>query len=299
MPAIMTTIDDQSIGRGFGDFFTPDNTKKRVAFIPFFLSKAEVSIPDELREKSKTDFEAAKILARKIKFLSALETGAEAEPPTVLRTMDPPGYVFSRMDGAMVHFHKDAKFFYCKAQEYKDEGREPICCKFSVDKFGKPQDAMLTHGFVVLEYMCDPQGNIPKIPLEMQQPIPGENQFKLDFKYTLKTWAINEAKLKQLKRFKDQFPTVSCDYLVWNEKHGASDRTNFSPCPPPARWRSRGTVLIDMIMNETLKPWEKVDRTIGKNFSVQQIDEMFGIAPRQQAPEKPKVERTFSQILGT
>jgi hypothetical protein len=118
---------------------------------------------------------------------------------------------------------------------------------------------------------------------------------KLDFKYKIQTWSINDVKVKGLKQFRTQFPPVSCDYEVWEQSQGASKRVMFSPCPPPAVWRKRGPVLEERIVLEAAKAWEDAHKALGKNLSVQQIDEMYGLAV---PPAKPKVEKNYSGLLG-
>lgn len=150
---------------------------------------------------------------------------------------------------------------------------------------------------MVLVYVTDTEANILRLAPEAQRPLDDAGN-KLDFKYDLKTWGINDSKIKGLKQFTRKFPPVNCDYEVWIEKVGMSERVKFSPTSPPAYWMTKGPAFQERVLAEAAKLYDmgSVARTIGRDLSVKDIDELCGLAVAK--PKAAPAERNFAGLLG-
>jgi len=302
MPVMQTMIDDADVGRGLGEYFKPSTNKQRFAILPYSISEASLIISDELRAKAATDVASANILEHRLRFAELLKEGCEGEPARVIKTEQNgvPGYRYSRTDSALVHYDTTVKYFLCKADQYQALGREAECCKKAkVDAVAQGRkaeqgNAQKLYAFVLLVYQTDTEGNVLKLAPDARKTL--DEKYKLDFKYEIKTWAINDTKMKSLKQYTNRFPLINCDYEVWTQKRGAADITMFSPCAPPAMWMSRGPVLEKKVMDEAEAIWGTVPRTLGKDLTVEELDRMcLGVSS---SPPKAKTEKNFSGLLG-
>jgi len=301
MPVLQTTIDDADVGRGGGEYFKVTSQKQRIAIIPYFVTKQELVISEEMKAKAADDAKVAAAIDHTMKFIQLLQEGAEAEPPRVkpMTWNGIEGFRYCRMDSAYAHYDETVKYYLCKADEYKALNREAECClkgKSDAMAAGKPEqgDAQRLYAFIVLVYNTDAEGNILKIAPEARRKL--DDQHKLDFKFEFRTWAINDSKMKGLKAFKNKFPPISCDYEVSEQMQGQSKRVIFSPCNGTALWLSRGPVLEQEVLDAVDPMWEKISRTIGRDMTIAEIDTLCGKAP---AGNKPKTtEKSFAGLIG-
>lgn len=302
MPTMHTMVDDPDVGRGGSEYFKPTTNKQRIAIIPFWIPESTLVIPDDLRAKAAKEEAAADELEYKLKFAELLKEGTEMEPPRTLREErnGVVGFRYCRMDSGMVHYDTTVNYYFCKAKDYAALGRESECCKKSViDAVAakKPKeygDAQRLYAFVLIVYNTDAEGNILKLAPEARRPL--DDKHKLDFKYEFKTWAINDSKIKGLKQYTKKFPPIACDYEVWTQKKGNSDIVMFSPCAPPGLWLARGPVLEKRILEESEPHWDKINRTLGKELTIEEVDKLCGVGAG--VATKPKTEKNFSGLLG-
>lgn len=291
-----TFLDDPDIGKPTNTFFKPTNQKQRIALIPHFVTVKELLPTEEMRADQ--SIPGKQKVAQMLTMASELKKATEDIPKRVLSySVDgEPGYLYCRQDVAMVHYDQTLKYYFCKAEEYKALGRVAECCKKSkTDAIaaGKPDqgDAVRLYGFVVLAYGVDSTGNVIMIPEAQRKILDDGTVFRWD--YMLSTWAVNDSKIREIKQFTKKFPPVSYDYEVWTEKKGAADVVKFAPCPESI-WQMDSKVMAH-ILKKSVEIWTQVGRTLGKDLTITQIDQMAGV---QQAPVAAKTEINYTQLLG-
>lgn len=289
----MRSADSDSVGQSGGDYFKPDKIRQRIALVPYLIPKSELEISDELKKKAIAGDVAAQnevedISELKSDILDGLKSKPGAQPRTKeyklnMGTEEIEGYLFPRVDSHMTHYlAKEKMSFFCKKEEYEGVGRPPVCCNECAKD---PQDrgAYLSYAVVVLVYETTGTADdcsIVELPLERQKTLDAEN--RLDFRYSMRLWGLSDGKIKGWKSFSKGFPLICSDYEVWTEKVGNADRVKFAPCQGQALWTQRGMTLQNMILKEGRKLWDEnggAARTIGRNFSLEEIDKMFGITP--------------------
>jgi len=291
MPVQTRVMDDAQVGKGSGNYFTPSNLKQRISLVPAFITEKELEPSDELKEKAKGgDSSAIEEIDNLVDTKELLEKGATREPPTVLKVKDPEaGYLFARADSHFVHYIKNYGYLLCKKHEYEAAGRTATCCVSNSE-----QDAMLMYAVVIVVYLTDPEGQIVKLPVERQPQL--DETHKLDFKYEFKSWSLSDSRMRAWKQFHNQNPPINTDYEVWTQKQGNSDRLQFSPCKGDSLWSQRGQVLVKKILNEGVKEWGSIAKSLGRDVSIDEIDKMFGVAVAK--TQAQNTEKNFAGLLG-
>jgi hypothetical protein len=161
--------------------------------------------------------------------------------------------------------------------------------------------AQIVYGFVLLEYELDNENEPVILPPERQIELGGGH--KLNFKYELKPWSINDAKTRAWKEHSRTNPVIRNDYMVWTQKEGLYDRTKFSPAGP-ALWRN-DPVVMQRIIKEAAKMYANLPKLIAKDFTVDEIIEMLSGGQQQGGRGKAAPTATtmteevdFASLLG-
>jgi hypothetical protein len=302
MPVLFRTVDDNAVGRGQGDYFKVSDKKQRIALVPKFITDASLTPSEQIQILSaKGDVEAQEQVAALLGLKENILANLQKRPPRALRVDgENPGYLSSVVASHMVHYKQGVGYFLCKKMEYEGAGRTPTCCTAPRSDPKEQKEASALYAFVLLVYDdADPDtGEVPSIPEQLQKPIPGDPVNKLDFRYHLVPWAVNDSKMRELKRIQGQFPPIDSDYLVWTEKQGATDRMKANAAGrEKALWTLKGDVFKSRVVKEAASLWEGINRTLGRNFSMDEIDQMLTGAAPVQTPKKTTTERQFGALL--
>jgi hypothetical protein len=134
----------------------------------------------------------------------------------------------------------------------------------------KGRGVMQVYGFVLIEYEMGDDG--PRLIAPEQQIELGDGD-KLTFRYTMKVAQLNDAKVRAWKEHSKNFPLISHDFDVWNEKVGKSDRAHFSPVPH-SLWQENPSVKRRIIL-EARKMYPNVKKNMAKDFTREEIIKMF------------------------
>lgn len=297
----MQSLDSDTVGQSGGDFFKPDSNQQRIAMIPYLIAKSELEIPEELKKKA---LGGDTIAQEELEDIASLKEdiidGLKSKPGAAPRTREfGEGYLFPRLDSHMVHYlDKEKTTFFCKADEYRRLGREPVCCN-ECAKDPKDRGAYKSYGTIVLVYetISAPDScEVIEVPPERQKSLPDGT--KLNFRFSLKYFGLTDGKVKAWKQFSKNFPLITSDFDVWKEKKGNAEILKFSPCQGNALWFSLGTSLQEKVIKEAKKMWdseEGVTKAMGRNFSIEEIDKMFGI--RTQNRPSSGTEGNFDSLL--
>jgi len=274
--ARVKSIDQDDVGKSGGDFFKPEPNKQRIALVPALHLKSDLEISDALKEKAKGgDRDAIEDIEERTELKEAFTEGLTSEPPRVKEVTDfgpekKNGFLFGRADSHLSHYLPSEKISYlCKSYEFEAAGLKATCCD------NADRGAMNMYAVVLVVYETDHDGEVIKLKEERQKPL--DDDHKLDFKYSLKIWSLSDSRMRAWKEHHRKFPLISSDYDVWTEKQGASDRVKFGPNQGQALWMARGPVLFGKILREGAEIWERAARAIGKDFSIKEIDTMFGV----------------------
>jgi hypothetical protein len=123
------------------------------------------------------------------------------------------------------------------------------------------------YGMVVLEYELDGEGEV-KIPPPDRQLDVGNGE-KMDFKYFMKPWSINQYKVDCWKEHARKNPLIFCDYEVYSEKIKKYAETKFVPAGPAVWRRNPGTMR--RIIREARKIYAELERSIAREFSIEEL----------------------------
>ncbi len=303
----MVSADDEQVGSSGSDFFSPEEGKSRICLVPYFIPESMLTVPEDVAKRAEAGEMAAMDKREEITRLDAtIKSGQQETPdsPARVRKVDSfeyhgqklPGFMFPMFYSARSHYLESTKkTFLCKKREYERAGREPLCCIKTKEMNTKKYDAALKYGCVIVHYKTNQEGRIviPTAP-EML----GDQ--KVDFTYNLKKFNFSDAKMKIWKEQSFASPMISRDFLVWTEKAGNQEKWKFTAIEGPALWQRKGAVLFNRIMRDSLSQWEKIPETLGTNYTVDDIDKMFGasFAGAGAGAANLNQETDFNAILG-
>jgi len=300
------SIDQSDVGQLGGDLFKPDQVKQRIALIPAFLPKSNLEISDELKKKKEEgDFEAQEQVEEIIDLQESIELGLKAQPPRVKEVKDfsfggsepAAGYLYARADSHLAHYVQDQKMsILCKAHEYEKAGREAICCTHAdPPSWGgstQPQEARASYATVLIAYETDHEGDLVILPELKRKKL--DDKHTLDFKYQIQTWILSDSRMRAWKEHYKTSPLITSDYVVWL---AANKQIKFSAVQGQALWMAKGPILFKKILKEGAAAWDGAARWIGKNFSIEEIDQMYGINQKG-SPAKPAMEeKDYDDLL--
>lgn len=276
MSVKVRAIEDQEVGRGATDYFRPEKAHQRIALVPCFISKSSLIITDEIRKAgSEGSRDAIEKMEEVSSLVAVLDKGSDKRPPSALRVTNPSeGYLFAPVHSHMCHFIKGFGYVLCKQADYASKGRSAVCCDNAKDDKGQKQDAMLMHAMVLVVYDTDAEGEVTPVPAERQIPY---GVGKLNFKYRLVTWSCADTKMKDWKQFHKNFPLISSDYECFTEKVGNSERVKFAPAGP-SLWTQIDPTFTKKIIDEGAKKWESVGRSLGRDLTTIEIDQMYKVS---------------------
>lgn len=267
------SFDDSRVGRSEGDFFKPSGTKERpqrVAFVPGEALQSELQPSAELRRRAQTgDREAQERLEDIMGLHETLTATLKKRPPAA--------EVWTNETGQKVILYaktESAKVFYVDnvgSVLFKDGIPDEV--------INQTNGIYTAYGIVLIEYDLDADGNVVLLPPDRQLDLPGGH--KLDFRYTMKVWSLNDAKIRAWKEQTRNNPLIFTDFEVWTEQQGKSPRVKFSPCGP-ATWR-RNEGVKRRVIAEARKVYAALGRLIAKDFEVDDILAMFPDVSRAQA----------------
>lgn len=294
MSVKVRAVEDQEVGRGATDYFRPEKAHQRIALVPCFISKANLTITDEIRKAGgQGSREAIEKMEEISSLVSVLDKGADKKPASALRIVQPSeGYLFAPVHSHMCHFIKGFGYVLCKQADYSTLGRSSVCCDNAKDDKGQKQEALLMHAMVLFVYDTDAEGEVTQVPADRQIPY---GAGKLNFKYRIVTWSCADTKMKDWKQFHKNFPLISCDYECFTEKVGNSDRVKFAPVGP-ALWSAIDPTFTKKIIDEGAKKWEHVGRSLGRDLSVAEIDQMYKVSGGASISSAVN-ERSFEGLL--
>jgi hypothetical protein len=262
MPRI-ASFDDNKVGKSSGDYFKLTGTKERpqvIALIPGEVFEEELKISDSLKAKaSQNDRDAIE----KIEEIQALKDnitrGLGANPKRSEVWTNPEGkkcILFPRLEYANV--------FWVENYGY-------VLDKDGIPEQCKEKGVTQNYGMILIEYEANEDG-IRILPEDQQIDL--GNGAKLDFRYSLKVTQFNESRIRAWKEHQKNFPLVSHDYDIFEEKQGNSKRTKFAPKSGVAKWRSSPEVM-NRIMLEARKLVPSVRKNLGKDLNVDEVLKMF------------------------
>lgn len=289
------SFDDRRVGKGDGEFFKVTGVKdrpQRIAYIPATARQDQLVFTPELRKRAAARDQRA---IEEIEDITALRenltNSLKKNPPSAEVWEEEPGkkaILYAKTEAAKTFWIDGVGYIY-----WKDGIPDGL--------IEKP--AQIVYGFVLLEYDLDNENEPIILPPDRQIELGGGH--KLNFKYELKPWSINDAKTRAWKEHSRSNPVIKNDYLVWTQKEGLYDRTKFSPAGP-ALWRQDSAVMT-RIIKEAAKMYANLPKLIAKEFTVDEIvDMMSGNQPggrggRQAAPSATTIpeEINFADLLGS
>ena len=292
------SFDDRRVGKGDGEFFKVTGVKERpqrIAYIPATAYENQLVLTPELQRRA-----AAKDVRaiEEIEDIRALRENLTAS----LKKLVPSAEVWPDENGKKT-------ILYAKTEAAKTfwiDGVGYIYWKDGIPDGLIEKPAQIVYGFVLLEYDLDNENEPVILPPDRQIEVGGGH--KLNFKYELKPWSINDAKTRAWKEHSRTNPVIKNDYMVWTQKEGLYDRTKFSPAGP-ALWRT-DPMVMQRIIKEAAKMYANLPKLIAKDFTVDEIVEMLSGGPqggqqggrgRQGAPTATTMpeEIDFAGLLGS
>lgn len=256
--ARVMSMDDASVGKGTGDFFKITGQKdrpQRVAFIPGEAFEGELVVTDTLRQKAQSgDSEAIEKIEEILSLKENIGKSLKRKSAEVWENENGQRVIlYAKTEAARVFWIDNVGYVY-EVSGVPDE------CK------GR-SGAMTLYGFVIVEYELDDEGHVREIAESLDL---GDGH-TLNFKYTMKVAQLGDPKVRVWKEQTRNFPWITSDYEVWNEKQGTSDRAKFTPAGP-AVWR-QDPYVMRRIIAEARKLYPNVLKTI-KKFSAEEIIKM-------------------------
>jgi hypothetical protein len=288
------SFDDRRVGKGDGEFFKVTGIKdrpQRIAYIPATAYENQLVLTPELQKRA---------AARDAKAIEEIEDirALREELTKSLKKQQPSAEVWPDESGKKTILYartEAAKTFWIDGVGY-------IYWKDGIPDGLIEKPAQIVYGFVILEYELDNENEPVILSPDRQIELGGGH--KLNFKYELKPWSINDAKTRAWKEHSRTNPVIKNDYLVWTQKDGLYDRTKFSPAGP-ALWRNDSAVM-NRIIKEGAKMYANLPKLIAKDFTIDEIVEMLsgnqqGGKGKQGAPTATTMpeEIDFAGLLGS
>jgi hypothetical protein len=284
------SFEDRRVGRGENEFFKATGIKdrpQRIAYIPAMADENQLVFSVELRRRAAAkDAVAIGTLEDMRAVREEITKSLKKNPPSAEVWTDENGkksILYAKTEAARTFWLDGVGYVYWK------EGIPEGCVEKS------PQ---VIYGFVLLEYDLDSE-NEPVI-LRPEEQIELGDGHRLTFKYELKTWSLNDAKIRAWKEHSRSNPVIFNDYHVWTQKEGLYDRTKFSPAGP-ALWR-QDPVVMQRIIKEAAKIYDNLPKLLAKDFTVAEIVEMTGVRQGGRdystAPVTMPEEVDFASLLG-
>jgi hypothetical protein len=287
------SFEDKQVGRGEGEFFKVTGVKERpqrIAYIPAVAYQHQLDITPELQKRAAAkDARAIEEIEDIRRLKENVTNNLKKNPPSAEIWTDSEGkkaIIYARTDAAKTFWLDGVGYVY-----WKDGMPDDLIVK-------PPQ---IVYGFVLLEYELNSENEPIILPPDRQIELGGGH--KLNFKYDLKSWSINDAKTRAWKEHSRTNPVIKTDYHVWTAKEGLYDRTKFSPAGP-ALWRE-DPMVMQRIIKEAGKIYENLPKFIAKDFSVDEIVEMASGGQqdrsKQGAPSVTAIpeEFDFASLLGS
>lgn len=252
-------MDDKDVGRGTSSFFKPEKgLVSRVALIPAFLSKKELSEDQEL--------------------LKGIEAGLDKTIPTTEKYThkDEEGYLWPRVDSAPCFYMDNVGWFTTDSEDAQDLasvqlGREPST----------------QYGVVVYVYETTPDGEVQRV-----EP---KSEGQMNFRGNLMLWTLTSARMREWKNFHRQFPPIFSDYEVTLEKSGRTDRIKFSTCKT-CLWRECSPEVQDTLIRKAAPLWERVPKAVAsKTYSLEDLRTIYQLGSET---TKGDQETSFQKLLG-
>jgi hypothetical protein len=285
------SFDDQRVGKGDGEFFKVTGVKdrpQRIAYIPGTAYENQLVVSSELQKRAVAGDKSAIETIEDIRALrEEITKSMKRVVPSAEVWVDEFGkktILYARTEGA--------KTFWI-------DGVGPVHWKDGIPEGYIAKPPQIVYGFILLEYELDNENEPVRLSPDRQIEVGGGH--KLTFKYQLKPWSINDAKVRAWKEHSRTNPVIMNDYMIWLQKDGQYDRTKFSPAGP-ALWR-KDPMVMQRIIKEAAKMYANLSKTIAKDFSVDEIIEMSegGQKGRQAGPTAMTMpeEIDFAGLLGS
>jgi hypothetical protein len=300
MPVTMQVLDDPNVGKGSGQFFQPDKTKKRFSIVPQFVSEASLEPTDQLRQAVQNGDPTAQrqfeLLMRTRNLIQEGVNPPDGSTPRSFKLEN--GYLISPTYSTMCHYRAGIGFYLCKASEYKALKRVPTCCTAERSDEKEQKEPQLMYAMILIEYEADPAtGNTLRVIPELQRILDDKGN-KLDFRYSFRSWTLNDSKMREFKLLHGQFPPIDSDYLCWIGKSGSFDKLFFqSAGREKALWQRRGDLFRDQIIEEAAPMWEAIPKPMWRDFSLDDIDKMLLGSSAAPAKRPATVERDFGSLI--
>jgi hypothetical protein len=257
------------VGKGDGEFFKVTGIKERpqrIAYIPATAYENQlVPTQDLQRRATARDARAIEEIEDIRALRENLTNSLKKNPPSAEVWTDENGkktIIYARTEAAKTFWIDGVGYIY-----WKDGIPDGL--------IEKP--AQIVYGFVLLEYDLDNENEPVILPPDRQIEVGGGH--KLNFKYELKPWSINDAKTRAWKEHSRTNPVIKNDYMVWTQKEGLYDRTKFSPAGP-SLWR-QDPMVMQRIIKEAAKMYVNLPKLIAKDFTIAEIVEMITGAQQQ------------------
>lgn len=282
-------FDDPTVGSNETEYFKLSGTEhrpQRVALIPFELSVADLQVPPEIAAAAQAG--QAEAVQKVFEIENRKKMIANLLQRKLAEMYNGQNCIYTRVDGAKVAKQKDVGFFLWK-DEFPVELEE---------RLEKPP--FLRYALLLIEYetLGDPQGSVAWTPAEQQKVFPGST-VKMPFRYNFRiaTWFDNQ--IRDLKNTMKATPTIRHDVLVWKGKQGAFEIQKYAACPDQAAWRVNPEVMAQ-ILRLSRDWWKKVQRNIGKDFTLAEVSKLLGYIQPGYVPTGVQSQSVdFMSMLGT
>jgi hypothetical protein len=276
------SMDDSRVGRGSGKFFKVVGTKEhpqRIAYVPAeahqhelvvsdeLKKRASRQIPDEIRQRAFKGDERARALLNDVEQAQQQIEDIMALKDVIterLRAKTPSAEIWTNENGQKVILYPRTEMVV--AFWVDDVGQVMFKEGMPLDLCGDRGPENL-YGLVLIEYELEQDGEVRILPRDRQLDV--GNGDRLDFKYFMKPWSVNQYKVDTWKEHSRKNPLIFCDYEIYTEKVKKYSETKFTPAGP-AVWRKNPGVMR-RIVREARKFYAELERSMARDFSVEEL----------------------------